>query len=181
VERATSRVLTLLVLLAACPSGLAAKKQKNSDQELFKQAKAVEETSGGNAAAEFLLGDSYDHGRGVPQDYSEALQWYLKAANRGYVAAQEALSQLYYFHSPVCPGPCMQETDTNQREAYFWVDVALASTDQPVTEGGLSKETRRRALLLKLVMDRTLPQDQIAAAQSKATKWFAEHRKAPGH
>jgi hypothetical protein len=50
------------------------------------------------------------------------------------------------------------------------------STHRPVTQGGLSKETRRRSLLLKLVMDRTLSPDQIAAAQSKATKWFAEHQ-----
>ncbi|MGO9417290.1 MAG: SEL1-like repeat protein, partial [Syntrophobacteraceae bacterium] len=37
----------------------------------------------GNANAQFLLGAIYYDGKGAPQDYSEAIKWYRKAAERG--------------------------------------------------------------------------------------------------
>ena len=213
-KRAISCVLTFLVLLAACSFALAGKKQKNNDQEVLKQAKAVEENSGGNAAAEFFLGDSYENGRGVPQDYAEALSWYLKSANRDYAAAQASLAWLYFSHPPSkCTADELQSTDKtipggqgtpeiaerisacyeyedNYEEAYFWVDVALAS-GEPVKNGGLTKEGRSRAIILKKMLeggmlhtrqgDRSSPallsSEKIAAAQAKATKWFAAHEK----
>ncbi len=36
----------------------------------------------GVAEAQFNLGNMYDKGRGVPQDYAEAVQWYRKAAEQ---------------------------------------------------------------------------------------------------
>src|SRR5215472_12839743 len=88
---------TLLCVLVGCIP-IVAKKSKKSDQETFKEALSLEQSSGGNAEAEFLLGDSYESGRGVPQDYSEALRWYLKSANRGCAAAQVPLAWLYFSH-----------------------------------------------------------------------------------
>jgi TPR repeat protein len=157
--------------------------QKQSDQKVFKEAQRLEETSGGDASAEFLLGDSYEHGRGTPQDYAEALRWYLKSANRDYPTAQVALAWLYFGHGP------SNDQQLNMVEAYFWADVALAS-EKPVKAGGLSKDSREHALLLKKMAEGGLlhgPQsdssvpglltpDKIASAQARATKWFAEHQ-----
>lgn len=46
-----------------------------------------------NAAA--LLGDLFRSGRGVPQNVSQAAQYYLIAANQGSASAQFVLASLY--------------------------------------------------------------------------------------
>ena len=38
----------------------------------------------------------YENGRGVRQDYAEALRWYRKAAEQGDVQAQYNLGLMYY-------------------------------------------------------------------------------------
>jgi TPR repeat protein len=53
------------------------------------------EADQGHAAAQFNLGVIYDHGRGVPQDDTEALKWYRLAAAQGYAAAQYNLGVMY--------------------------------------------------------------------------------------
>jgi TPR repeat protein len=50
----------------------------------------------GDAEAQFKLGVLYYQGKGVPQNYSEALRWYQKSADQGYAKAQYNLSDLYY-------------------------------------------------------------------------------------
>jgi len=37
----------------------------------------------------------YDYGRGVPQDYAEAMRWYRKAADQGNAGAQNNIGTLY--------------------------------------------------------------------------------------
>ncbi len=44
--------------------------------------------SGGDASARFNLGLMYSNGQGVPQDYTEAVKWYGKAADQGDASAQ---------------------------------------------------------------------------------------------
>jgi TPR repeat protein len=174
------RMLPMLTFLLTVSFPALVQAHKQSDQEIFKEAQATEESSGGNAAAEFVLGDSFEHGRGTPQDYAQALSWYLKSANRAYPAAQVPLASLYFTHGP------LDNADKNVEEAYFWVDVALAS-ELPVKQGGLSKDSKERALLLKKMIEggalnggtpipALLSPDQIAAAQARATEWFAQHK-----
>jgi TPR repeat protein len=38
----------------------------------------------------------YDNGRGVPQDYAEAVNWYRKAADQSDALAQYNLGMMYY-------------------------------------------------------------------------------------
>jgi len=49
----------------------------------------------GNANAQFFLGVMYDKGRGVPQDYAEAVKWLRKAAEQGVAEAQYNLGVMY--------------------------------------------------------------------------------------
>ena len=49
----------------------------------------------GDAYAQFALGVLYNNGRGVPQDYAEALKWYRKAADQGFAAAEFNLGVLH--------------------------------------------------------------------------------------
>lgn len=59
--------------------------------------KLVQKTANsGNAHAQYVLGILYQHGRGVPQDGRKAVEWYMKAADRGETAAANNLGYLYY-------------------------------------------------------------------------------------
>jgi uncharacterized protein len=49
----------------------------------------------GYALAQYNLGFFYAEGRGVPQDYVEAKNWYLKAADQGEAHAQSNLGVMY--------------------------------------------------------------------------------------
>ena len=49
----------------------------------------------GHANAQYSLGLMYEDGEGVPQDYSNAMEWYLKAANQGHAKAQHKLGGMY--------------------------------------------------------------------------------------
>jgi TPR repeat protein len=50
----------------------------------------------GNTEAEHLLGLMYYMGRGVPQDYKQALIWHRKAAVKGKADAQYVVGAMYY-------------------------------------------------------------------------------------
>ena len=50
----------------------------------------------GDAGAEFQLGILYAAGQGVPFDIDRALQWYRKAAEKGYGEAEYNLAVAYH-------------------------------------------------------------------------------------
>ncbi len=50
----------------------------------------------GNALAQYMLGDMYIDGEGVPHDYKQTVKWYRLSAEQGYEAAQNALGSMYY-------------------------------------------------------------------------------------
>ena len=49
----------------------------------------------GDAEAQFNLGVMYAFGRGVTQDYAQAVSWFRKAADQGYAEAQYNLGFRY--------------------------------------------------------------------------------------
>ena len=49
----------------------------------------------GDAPAQTELGERYEDGRGVAQDYGEAVRWYRRAAEQGYVLGQYNLGVMY--------------------------------------------------------------------------------------
>ncbi len=63
-----------------------------------------------------LLGELYDLGWGVPQDYAEAVKWYRLAANQGDAEAQANLGRMYEFG---------QGVPQNYAEAMKWVRLAV--------------------------------------------------------
>ncbi|MBQ1931964.1 MAG: sel1 repeat family protein, partial [Muribaculaceae bacterium] len=65
----------------------------------------------GNAWAQNNLGDCYYNGRGVDQNYDEAVKWYRKAAKQGNAPAQYNLGYCYYNGHGV---------DKNYDEAVNW-------------------------------------------------------------
>ncbi len=59
----------------------------------------------------------YAIGQGVPQDYTQAVVWFRKAAEQGYAAAQYNLGRMYE------TGRGVQQ---DLVEAYMWQDIAAA-------------------------------------------------------
>jgi TPR repeat protein len=49
----------------------------------------------GNAVAQVCLGNCYFEGKGVKQDYKEAIKWWEKAAEQGFAIAQVYLGHCY--------------------------------------------------------------------------------------
>ncbi|KAF9106097.1 hypothetical protein BGX29_010559, partial [Mortierella sp. GBA35] len=50
----------------------------------------------GYVSAQLNIGILYEDGRGVPQDYSQAMDWYSKAADQGDAVAQYCVGNLFY-------------------------------------------------------------------------------------
>jgi TPR repeat protein len=71
----------------------------------------------GNAEARFLLGVMYRFGRGVPQNYTEAVKWYRLAAEQGNAWAQLGLGGMYD------DGKGVRQ---DYREAVKWYGLAAA-------------------------------------------------------
>lgn len=56
-----------------------------------------EKAEKGDAQAQYRLGQAYDHGRGVEQNYREAAHWYQQSANQGHRDAQFSLGYFYEY------------------------------------------------------------------------------------
>ena len=104
-RRAMRAVLVGAVVLAALTgvpawAGLTAAQADTLAAKVVSGDKAALETlmaeaRQGNPYAQFSAGVLYANGRGVPQDYGQAAQWYRKAAEQGDAAAQSNLGLLY--------------------------------------------------------------------------------------
>jgi TPR repeat protein len=67
--------------------------QADADRKLFEDTNFKAE--GGDAIAQNDLGVFYATGKGVAKDYTEAVKWYRKAADRGFANAEANLGSLY--------------------------------------------------------------------------------------
>ena len=76
----------LSVLLVSLASGV-------YGQSDFEETKRLAEQ--GNASAQYNLGVMYSFGRGVPENYAEAVRWWRLAAERGIARAQYELGAMY--------------------------------------------------------------------------------------
>jgi len=78
-------------------------------------AKAKTKAQAGDTEAQFVLGDMYRNGRGVKQDFKEAVKWFRKASEQGYAEAQYDLGLMYYLGRGVERD--FQESETWMRKA----------------------------------------------------------------
>lgn len=65
-----------------------------AEKKKFTQTKAKAEK--GDAAAQYNLGNKYNYGRGVKQDYAQAIAWYTKAAEQNDSRAQYNLGGMHW-------------------------------------------------------------------------------------
>jgi uncharacterized protein len=96
----------------------------------------------------------YDMGRGVPQDYVEAMKWYRRAADQGDALAQNNLGLLDFNGNGV---------PQNYIQAHMWLSLAAANA---LDKDGRDLATRNR----ELVASKMAP-EEIAEAQRLAGEW----------
>jgi TPR repeat protein len=101
--------------------------------------------------AECCLGDAYLDGKGVPQDYAQAMAFFRKAADSGYDIAQFKLGEMYRLGQGVAP---------DYSEAGRWYEWAAKSI-----EGSLADISRCNLGLL--YAGAGVMQDDV-----EAYKWF---------
>ena len=81
----------------------------------------------GGCGCAIQFGQWYYYGRGVAQDYREAVRWYRMAAEQGHAYAQfGTLGLMYYIGKDVYVG---KGTTEDNREAYIWFFIVKASGD----------------------------------------------------
>ena len=103
----------------------------------------------GNAMAQFNLALLYFDGKGVPQDFERAAQWFERAADQGYTRAQRNLGEMYAIG---------QGVKKDFVQSYKWLSLCAA--------GGNETCAAHRDWVAK-----KLKGSQLAAAQRLAREW----------
>ena len=154
-----------------------------SGQDFEETKRLVEQ---GNARAQSDMGFMYVTGRGVPQNFAEAIRWYRLAAEQGYALAQHNLGVRYskgegvpendaeavrWFRLATEQGHALGQHNLglmyangegvpqNNVRAYVWWSVGAAQGDE-------SARVNR-----DIVADRLTP-EQLARGQDMATRCF---------
>jgi len=104
---------------------------------------------------QFKLGRVYDRGDGLPKDDVQAVEWYRKAGEQGYVPAQFELGNKY------ARG---EGAPQNYAEAYVWFNLAAAAGHEAAR-----KERDKYA--------RRLTNEELIAAQQRATQIFENSKR----
>ena len=101
-------------------------KIEKGKQAAYSEIRAAAER--GDANAQFNLGLMYEEGRGVAQDYAQAVAWYRKAADQGNANGQAGLGAMY------ANGWGIERDDT---EAVAWFRKAVEQGNAPRGQAGL--------------------------------------------
>jgi hypothetical protein len=153
--RTLARNLTVSGIFVAClvssawadfQQGLAAYKAGDYSTALKEWRPLAEQ---GLPKAQHNLGVIYHKGRGVPQNYVQAIHWYRLAAEQGFAMSQLNLGEMYALGLGV-PQDYVQ--------AYMWYSLANTNGDE-------KGEAKRDAV------EKQMPPAQIAKAQKLIRAW----------
>ena len=152
----------------------------------------------GDADAQFELGYAYSSGRGVPQDYAQAVAWFRKAAEQGDASAQSNLGRMYdlgqgvlqdYAQAAAWTRKAAEQGDANAQfnlgviylygkgvpqdyvEAHKWFNLAASRA---------SAENQKQYAELRDLVAKLMTPTQIEAAQTLAREWLAAFQKRGG-
>jgi hypothetical protein len=107
----------------------------------------------GSADAQWQMAVRYHNGEGVPQDDTQAMKWYERAAEQGHVDAQSHLGAYYWAGRGV---------PEDLSKAYFWSTIAMAQGDE---------NSKSRLEGLSSQMTRA----QVFTARQQAEAWIHAH------
>jgi len=147
-----SMVAIGVLLLLAVVAGLGRwyELQRAQPQSLVDLRKLADQ---GDAEAQFQMGVRYHNGEDVPQDDTQAMQWFLRSAEQGHVDAQSHLGAYYWAGRGV---------PEDLSKAYFWSAIALA-------EGDDNSKSRLEGLASQMT------QAQVSDARQQAEVWLRSH------
>jgi TPR repeat protein len=103
----------------------------------------------GSAIPQYNVGAMYENGKGVPQDFAEALKWYRLAAAQGGAGAEYNLGGMYANGKGV---------ERNYIIAHMWFNLAAA-------QGVQGAERNRDGVA------RQMTAAQVAEAEKLAREW----------
>ena len=125
------RILFIVTILSLCSSVARADGLEEAVEAYQKgnYAKVLEIlrplAAQGIASAQNNLGWMYDEGKGVAQDYKEAMKWYRLAAKQGYATAQNNLGVMYVMGKGVTQ---------DYVRARMWFNLAASKGDENAAE-----------------------------------------------
>jgi TPR repeat protein len=104
-----------------------------------------------------MLGGLYDFGKGVAQDYAEAVTWYRLAAAQGFASAQSLLGSMSQFNlgNMYLLGHSVPQ---DYVLAHLWFNLAAARGDKDAAKN-------------RDIVEELMTPDQIAEAQRVAREW----------
>jgi TPR repeat protein len=108
-------LVTCALLLASVPLAQAGSSGRHSDEATARRITA--RAYHGDAHAQAMLGFMYANGRGVPQSYDVAVDWYLRSAHQGDPDGQYLLGLMYDKGFGV---------NMDVVKAYKWLNLAAA-------------------------------------------------------
>lgn len=148
----------------------------------------------GDVESQFELGNAYEFGIGVNQDYKQAVYWYQKAAEQGYTIAQSSLGFCYVNGLGVATnyqqaaywflqaaekksaeaqrllGLCYEGAlgvPQNNKLAYMWYYLSLPNL--PIGKKNSLKETMGE-------LEHKMTKAEIAEAERMAVEWLEKHK-----
>jgi TPR repeat protein len=83
------------LIISACAGSKPAQDAADKERAVHEVTKLRKSAEGGDAIAQNELGLRYHEGKGVPQDYRKAKEWFDKAVQQGHAGAQVNLGTLY--------------------------------------------------------------------------------------
>jgi len=115
-------LLFFVLFFNSCAISQQGKIQKSTNNHLQNnhsdQSKKADKTANQeDGKAEYELGEKYFEGKGVPQDYAEAAEWYQKAAEIGNPNAQYKLGRMYQGYGG-------EGIHTDIKKAFKWYHIA---------------------------------------------------------
>jgi len=111
----------------------------------------------GNAVAQFLMGELYDRGDGVPQDDEQAVRWWRKAAEQGLARAQNEVGVALTDGRGMSPDP-QQAVLWYRKAADQGLDVAQVNLGLMYLNGlgGLTKDDQQAVSWFRKAADQGL-------------------------
>ncbi len=178
----------IAIWVAVCGLALATAQEAGVDAALLARAKA------GDAAAEVQVGEDYEAGTGVAQDFNQAAAWYTKAADQGNIDGEMHLAVLYrdgagtafprdeakaaawYLKAADQGDVSAQGTmgmlyslgvgvPRSDVEAYFWLDLASSVKGPDQARYDLNRQN----------VGTRITADQLDAVEQRVAAWKAKH------
>jgi len=164
------RIISVATLVMMALSAIAiADSDKGNLAAQFRLAQRNAEK--GDPFAQVSLGDKYQAGEGVPQNYVEAVKWFQEASDRGYFRAQWRLGMAYMLGKGVPRDKVM---------AHKWFNLAGAGGSSFVPPdanwvGDVGEFSMRvSARNWRDQLEKEMTREQISEAQKLAKEWKAK-------